>query len=97
MQHSNTTTPVIPADFVGRYLSACKASDTQGAHEDALTAAHVAEGDIMDAIAAATGIDTASLYTYGALAPHDGGLILRGEGDIGVLLIGHDGRVTWMV
>jgi hypothetical protein len=89
-------TPTIPASIVALYKAACAAIPASGHTEDALDAAfRVAESDLIDATAEATGIDAASIASYGAFIQSGTELVLYGQSDIEVLRINSEGRVIW--
>lgn len=88
------TAPKLPAEIVRRYVAAC--TEVDALDDAAVEAFRRAESDLIDATAKATGIDTASLATYGAFTPEAGTLRLRGQGDCEVLRIHADGAIAWL-
>ena len=82
----------IDAALVRAYLYA----DAQDADAQMDEAFRQIETNLHHAIIDGTGIDGASLRTYGQIVIDDDGLLLLGQGDRRVLRIDADGRVTWL-
>ncbi|MBK1653363.1 hypothetical protein [Allochromatium vinosum] len=84
----------IDAALVRAYMDADAALDV--ADGSTVLVFNLVENSLFRAITEATGIDPASLKTFGQIVREGDGLLLLGEVRKRVLKIGADGRITWL-